>query len=184
VIHRDRSCPTPVLPYYPYPLLRFVAGDRLSRANHTASGRAGLLEKGIVSFWIPLSSVARDVMVTLHFSRCTCTKRYRRSTAKRRSSSSRDDFRPHRLPLYLTRDLRKAIIIWFVLEQSSQTIVNRTGIGRKRVLRALAWIRQVLEKDVPEVYSVRVRRMIRTGVVAGTTSGRQSGTWEESEGEG
>jgi len=54
---------------------------------------------------------------------------------------------------YLTRDQWKAIITWFLLEQSSQTIANRTGIERKRVLRALTWIRRVLIRDVPGVFS-------------------------------
>jgi transposase len=57
------------------------------------------------------------------------------------------------LPLYLTRDQWKAIITWFLLEQSSKTIANRTGIERKRVLRALTWIRRVLAQDVPDVFS-------------------------------
>jgi transposase len=57
------------------------------------------------------------------------------------------------LPLYLTRDQWKAIITWFLLEQSSQTITNRTGIERKHVLRALTWIRRLLARDVPDVFS-------------------------------
>src|SRR5665647_1522292 len=41
----------------------------------------------------------------------------------------------------------------FLLEQSSLNIANRTGIDRKRVLRALTWVRGSLAKDVPEVFS-------------------------------
>jgi hypothetical protein len=167
------ACPTVLS----LPLLRFVAGNRVSTANHTASGTAGLLEKGIVSL-NPTLVCCQGVMVKLHFSRCNCRKRYRMSTAKRRSSYSRYEIRPHRVPLYLTRDLWTAIITRSLLEQSDQTIANRTGIDRKRVRRALAWMRQVLEKDVPEVYPVRVRLMKRTWVVAGTTVGRRSRTWE------
>ena len=85
--------------------------------------------------------------------RCHCEKLYRMSTGKRRCSHCRYDFHPHRLPLYLTRDQWKSIITWFLLEQSSQTIADRTGIDRKRVLRALTWIRRVLVKDVPDVFS-------------------------------
>jgi len=85
--------------------------------------------------------------------RCHCMKVYRLGTGKRRCSQCRYDFTPHRLPLYLTRDQWKAIITWFLLEQSSQTIADRTGIDRKRVLRALTWIRRALVKDVPEVFS-------------------------------
>jgi transposase-like protein len=85
--------------------------------------------------------------------RCHCEKPYLTSTEKRRCSHCRYDFRPHRLPLYLTRDQWKAIITWFLLEQSSQTIANRTGIVRTRVLRALTWIRHVLISDIPDVFS-------------------------------
>ena len=85
--------------------------------------------------------------------RCHCPKVYRLGTGKRRCSQCRYDFTPHRLPLYLTRDQWKAIITWFLLEQSSQKIADRTGIDRKRVLRALTWIRRALAKDVPEVFS-------------------------------
>jgi len=85
--------------------------------------------------------------------RCHCTKVYRLGTGKRRCSQCRYDFTPHRLPLYLTRDQWKEIISWFLLEQSSQNIAIRTGIDRKRVLRALTWIRRALAKDVPAVFS-------------------------------
>ena len=85
--------------------------------------------------------------------RCHCEKLYRMSTGKRRCSHCRYDFHPHRLPLYLTRDQWKSIITWFLLEQSSQTIANKTGIERKRVLRALTWIRRALIRDVPAVFS-------------------------------
>ena len=85
--------------------------------------------------------------------RCHCEKLYRMSTGKRRCSHCRYDFHPYRLPLYLTRDQWKAIITWFLLEQSSQTIANRTGIERKRVLRALTWVRRVLISNIPDVFS-------------------------------
>lgn len=78
---------------------------------------------------------------------------YRLGTGKRRCSQYRYDFTPHRLPLYLTCDQWNEIITWFLLEQSGQIIANRTGIDRKRVLRALTWIRRALAKDVPAVFS-------------------------------
>jgi len=92
-------------------------------------------------------------MTRIFCPRCHCTKVYRLGTGKRRCSQCHYDFTPHRLPLYLTRDQWKEIITWFLLEQSSQKIANRTGIDRKRVLRALTWIRRALAKDVPEVFS-------------------------------
>jgi hypothetical protein len=59
----------------------------------------------------------------------------------------------NRLPLYLTREQWTEIITWFLLEQSSQNIANRTSIERKRVLRALTLIRRALTQDVPDIFS-------------------------------
>ncbi len=87
------------------------------------------------------------------FPRCHCEKLYRMSTGKRRCSHCRYDFRPHRLPLYLARDQRIVNITWFLLEQSSQSNANKTGIERKRVLRTLTWIRRALIRDVPAIFS-------------------------------
>ena len=92
-------------------------------------------------------------MTTIVCPRCHCTKVYRLGTGKRRCSLCRYDFTPHRLSQYLTRNQMKEIITWFLLEQSSQKIADRAGIDRKRVLRAFTWIRRVLVKDVPEVFS-------------------------------
>jgi len=55
--------------------------------------------------------------------------------------------------VYLTKAQWKEIISWFRLEQDSQTISNRTSLERGRVLRALTIIRQVLIKDIPDIFS-------------------------------
>jgi hypothetical protein len=39
------------------------------------------------------------------------------------------------------------------MEQSSNSIVEQTGLDKKRVLRALTKVRMVLAKDVPEIFS-------------------------------
>jgi hypothetical protein len=72
---------------------------------------------------------------------------------RRRCSRCRYDFIPHRLPLYLTRDQWREIIQWFLLEQRSESISQRTSFERKRVLRALTMIRQALLRDVPEIFT-------------------------------
>ena len=122
-------------------------------------------------------------MARIRCPRCHCTKVYRLGTGKRRCSQCRYDFTPHRLPLYLTRDQWRGIITWFLLEQSSQTIADRTGIDRKRVLRALTWIRRVLVKDVPDVFSGTVEVDEPYVGATGRTSGSQSETRGHSEGE-
>jgi transposase len=85
--------------------------------------------------------------------KCRSKKVYLLSNGKRKCSQCKYEFTPHRLPLYLTRDQWREIIRWFLLEQSSQNISLRTGFERKRVLRALTYIRTSLTKDVPEIFS-------------------------------
>jgi transposase len=85
--------------------------------------------------------------------KCRSKKVYVLSNGKRKCSRCKYEFKPHRLPLYLTRDQWKEIIRWFLLEQSSLNISLRTRIERKRVLRALTIIRTSLTKDVPEIFS-------------------------------
>ena len=85
--------------------------------------------------------------------KCRSKKVYLLSNGKRKCSRCKYEFKPHRLPLYLTRDQWKEIIKWFLLEQSSLNISLRTQIERKRVLRALTIIRTSLTKDVPEIFS-------------------------------
>ena len=92
-------------------------------------------------------------MVKILCPKCQGKKLYKLGNGKRRCSQCHDDFSPHRLPLYLTRDQWREIIKWFLLEQSSQNIANRTSLERKRILLALTVIRRVLTKDIPDLFS-------------------------------
>lgn len=75
------------------------------------------------------------------------------------------EFRPHRLPLHLTREQWREIIRWFLLEQNSLNIAVGTDFERKRVLRALTVIKTALTKEVPEIFSgtVEVEKRILEG---------------------
>jgi transposase len=53
----------------------------------------------------------------------------------------------------LTRDEWKQIIQFFLMEQNSNSIIERTRFERRRVFRALTKIRIVLAEDVPEIFS-------------------------------
>ena len=75
------------------------------------------------------------------------------SSGKRRCAECKYDFIPHNLPLRLTRDEWKQIIHLFLMEQNSNSIIERTQLERRRVFRALTKIRIVLVKDVPEIFS-------------------------------
>jgi transposase len=92
-------------------------------------------------------------MVKISCPKCEAKKVYLLSNGKRKCSRCKYEFSPHRLPLYLTKDQWKEIITWFLLEQSSHNISVRTGLERKRVMRALTLIRTALIKDVPEIFS-------------------------------
>jgi transposase-like protein len=75
------------------------------------------------------------------------------SSGKRRCSECKYDFIPHNLPLRLTREEWKKIIHLFLMEQNSNSIIERTRFERRRIFRALTKIRIVLATDVPEIFS-------------------------------
>ncbi|MEN6442893.1 MAG: IS1595 family transposase [Methanoregula sp.] len=75
------------------------------------------------------------------------------SSGKRRCSECKYDFIPHNLPLRLTREEWKQIIHLFLMEQNSNSIIERTRFERRRVFRALTKIRIVLATDVPKIFS-------------------------------
>jgi len=92
-------------------------------------------------------------MVKIACPKCNSKKLYKMSSGKRRCSACKYDFIPHNLPLRLTRDEWKHIIRLFLMEQNSNSIIERTRFERRRVFRALTKIRIVLAKDVPEIFS-------------------------------
>ncbi len=72
---------------------------------------------------------------------------------KRRCTRCRYEFTPHKLPLTFSRDEWKEIIHLFLLEQSSNSIVEQTGFEQRHVLRALTKLRMVMTKDILEIFS-------------------------------
>jgi transposase len=85
--------------------------------------------------------------------KCTGKKLYKMSTGRRRCAQCKYDFFPHTLPLRFTRQEWREIIHLFLIEQSSNSIVEQTGFDKKRVLRALLKIRMVLATDIPDIFS-------------------------------
>ena len=74
-------------------------------------------------------------------------------TGRRRCARCKYDFTPHQLPLRLTKEEWRKILHLFLMEQSSNSIVEQTGLDKKRVLRALMRVRIVLTTDVPIIFS-------------------------------
>lgn len=75
------------------------------------------------------------------------------STGRRRCAQCKYDFIPHRLPLRITREEWREILHLFLMEQSSNSIAEQTGLDKKRVLRALLKVRMALATEVPEIFT-------------------------------
>ena len=73
-------------------------------------------------------------------------------TGRRRCAQCKYDFTPHQLPLQLTKDEWREILHLFLMEQSSNSIVEQTGLDKKRLLRALLRVRVELTMDVPAIF--------------------------------
>lgn len=75
------------------------------------------------------------------------------STGRRRCAQCKYDFIPHQLPLRITREEWREILHLFLMEQSSNSIAEQTGLDKKRVLRALLKVRMALATEVPEIFT-------------------------------
>ena len=71
----------------------------------------------------------------------------------RRCSRCKYDWFPNRLPLHLTVSQWKDLLRWFLREQSVRIISEETGLEKRRIIRALTYIRFVMVKDVPKIFS-------------------------------
>ena len=85
--------------------------------------------------------------------RCGCSKLYSVRREKKRCSSCGYEWIPWKLPLHLTRKEWAKILHWFLRGLPVVAIAQETGIERKRVLRALTYVRMAFQKDIPEVFS-------------------------------
>lgn len=85
--------------------------------------------------------------------KCNSKKLWKLQNGKRRCARCRYEFIPHKLPLTFTRDEWKKVIRLFLMEQSSNSIVARTGFEQRRVLRALTKIRLAMTGDIPDIFS-------------------------------
>ena len=63
------------------------------------------------------------------------------------------EWKPGRLPLHLTQKEWSIILHWILRGLPAVVIAQETGIERKRVLRALTYVRMAFQKDIPEVFS-------------------------------
>lgn len=85
--------------------------------------------------------------------RCSGTRHWRLSNGKRRCATCRYDWRPGRLPLYLTKRQWRQLLHWLLRGLSAAQVAEETGLRRERVLRALLLVRQAMARDVSPVFS-------------------------------
>jgi len=85
--------------------------------------------------------------------RCSGTRHWYLSNGKCRCATCRYDWRPGRLPLYLTKRQWRQLLRWFLRGLSAAQVAEETGLRRERVLRALLLVRQAMSRDVPPIFS-------------------------------
>jgi len=71
---------------------------------------------------------------------------------KRKCCECKYEWRRGKLPFRLTRAEWKDILRYFMLGLSSNKIASETGLEKKRILRALNSVREVMIKDIPDVF--------------------------------
>ncbi|MEE9252501.1 MAG: hypothetical protein V3U74_04020 [Thermodesulfobacteriota bacterium] len=76
--------------------------------------------------------------------RCDNKKSWKIRRAKLRCSKYRYEWVPNKLPPNLTRTEWKKVLRYFLLGLSGNKIATETGVNRKRVLRVLTKIREVI----------------------------------------
>lgn len=88
--------------------------------------------------------------------RCQNRKFYRVRRGKLRCKRCFYEFKPKLGGLRLLRRQWREIIFWFVLDHSLRTIEEQTGISHYSVTKATRIIRQLMVKDIPEVFDQTV----------------------------
>jgi len=84
--------------------------------------------------------------------RCGNKKSWAIRRGKRRCSRCRHEWHANKLPLNLSRAEWKRLLRWFLLGQSSARVADEARIDRKKVLRALTLVREVMARDIAPAF--------------------------------
>jgi len=84
--------------------------------------------------------------------RCNHNKYWKVRRGKLKCSKCRYEWTPNKLPLRLTLFQWKRIVRYFLLGLSSNKIVDEVGLNKKRVLRVLNITREVMLRDIPDIF--------------------------------
>jgi hypothetical protein len=83
---------------------------------------------------------------------CNYTKYWKIRRGRLKCAACRHEWTPHKLPLRLTNIEWRQILKYFLLGLSGNKIASETGLDKKRILRALNITREVMQKDMPEIF--------------------------------
>ncbi len=84
--------------------------------------------------------------------KCNGKKFWKVRKGKIRCQKCLYEFKPRLGRISLTRYQWKALLKWFLRCQRINAIVEETGISRYKVLKALGLVRQLMVKDIPNVF--------------------------------
>jgi len=84
--------------------------------------------------------------------KCNGKKFWKVRRGKFRCKNCLYEFKPRLGKIALTRSQWKALLKWFLRCQSVNVVCEETGISKYKVLKALNLIRQIMAKDIPDVF--------------------------------
>lgn len=84
--------------------------------------------------------------------RCGNKKSWAVRRGKRKCSSCKYEWKSRSFPLRLSRTEWKRLLKWFLLGQSSNRIAEESGVKRKKVLKVLTLIREMMTYDIPPAF--------------------------------
>lgn len=84
--------------------------------------------------------------------KCKSTKSWKLNDGRLRCRSCRHRFSPAKFPVRMDAATLRAIASEFVLEHSCNTILDRVGVSRFKLLKTLTLFRMAMTKDVPKVF--------------------------------
>ena len=84
--------------------------------------------------------------------KCSGKKFWKVRRGKLRCQNCQYEFVPKIGGVSLTKYQWKALLKWFLRCQSANVVCEETGLSKYKVLKALGLVRQVMAKDIPEVF--------------------------------
>lgn len=85
--------------------------------------------------------------------KCQYSKSYLIRRSKHRCARCKYEWQPNRFPLRISASEWKSLLMHFFLNLPGRDIATETGIERKRVLRALLLVRQIMSEDIPHEFT-------------------------------